>query len=136
MQSTWQRITWHITTNTFFWHCQYFRNKKMAAQHDIVSRKIEFWTINVFEILRLIFLDCKHVISKKLFSIQQNLYKTTWLVILLIYTSHFRSLLSQNILPSDPSSWQRLEIILWTSPKRNPPYWIWRRSWLSSRTLG
>jgi len=36
----------------------------------------------------------------------------------------------------DPSSWQRLDIFLWTSSKETPPYWIWRRRWLSSRTLG
>ena len=37
---------------------------------------------------------------------------------------------------SDPSSWQRLDIILWTSSKGSPSYWIWRRSWFNSRTLG
>ena len=37
---------------------------------------------------------------------------------------------------SDPSSWHWLDVILWTSSKGSPSYWIWRRSWLHSGTLG
>jgi len=29
MHSTWQRITWHLTTNTMLQHCKHFRNKKV-----------------------------------------------------------------------------------------------------------
>jgi len=36
----------------------------------------------------------------------------------------------------DPSSWQRLDIILWTSSKESTSYWIWRGRWLSNRKLG
>jgi len=48
----------------------------------------------------------------------------------------FHCSLSQNVLLSDPSSWQRLHITLRTHSKEIPSYWIWGRRWLNSRTLG
>jgi hypothetical protein len=99
--------------------------------YALPSNKTAIYTFTVFDILSLKNLTSnKHILPEGEFSLTQRVPT------ILTCTSQFHCSLSQNFLPSGPSSWQRLDITLWTSSKGMPSYWIWRRGWLSSRTLG